>query len=38
MSPLSVPSFSLIRAHIRVLLRILRSVQNEEDQEEEKTE
>ena len=34
MSPLSVPNFSLIRARIRVLWRILRSVRNEEDEEE----
>ena len=31
---LSVPNFSPIRARIRVLWRILRSVQNEEDEEE----
>ena len=31
MSPLSVPNCSPIRACIRVLWRILRSVQNEED-------
>ena len=31
MSPLSVPSFSLIRTRIRVLWRILRSVRNEEE-------
>ena len=37
MSPLHVPNFSPIRARIRVLWRILRSVRNEED-EEEKTE
>ena len=30
MSPLSVPNFSQIRARIRVLWRILRSVRNEE--------
>ena len=36
MSPLSVPNFSPIRARIRVLWRILRSVRNEEDEEEEK--
>ena len=36
MSPLSVPNFSPIRARIRVLWRILRSVRNE-DEEEEKT-
>ena len=34
MSPLSVPNFSPIRACIRVLWRILRSVRNEEDEEE----
>ena len=34
MSPLSVPNFSPIRAHIRVLWRILRSVRNEEVEEE----
>ena len=34
MSPLSVPNFSQIRARIRVLWRILRSVRNEEDEEE----
>ena len=33
MSPLSVPNFSQIRARIRVLWRILRSVRNEEDEE-----
>ena len=33
MSPLSVPNFSPIRARIRVLWRILRSVQNEEVEE-----
>ena len=33
MSPLSVPNFSPIRARIRVLWRILRSVRNEEDEE-----
>ena len=32
MSPLSVPSFSPIRARIRVLWRILRSVRNEEEE------
>ena len=37
MSPLSVPNFSPIRARIRVLWRILRSVQNEEENEEIKT-
>ena len=36
MSPLSVPNFSPIRARIRVLWRILRSVRNEEELEEEK--
>ena len=34
MSPLSVPNFSPIQARIRVLWRILRSVRNEEDEEE----
>ena len=34
MSPLSVPNFIPIRARIRVLWRILRSVRNEEDEEE----
>ena len=34
MSPSSVPNFSPIRARIRVLWRILRSVRNEEDEEE----
>ena len=34
MSPLSVPNFSPIRARVRVLWRILRSVRNEEDEEE----
>ena len=34
MSPLSVPNCSQIRARIRVLWRILRSVRNEEDEEE----
>ena len=33
MSPLSVPTFSPIRARIRVLWRILRSVRNEEVEE-----
>ena len=33
MSPLSVPNFSPIRARIRVLWRILRSVRNEEEVE-----
>ena len=37
MSPLSVPNFSPIRARIRVLWRSLRSVRNE-DEEEEKNE
>ena len=37
MSPLSVPNFSPIRACIGVLWRILRSVRNE-DEEEEKNE
>ena len=32
--PLSMPNFSPIRAHIRVLWRILRSMRNEEDEEE----
>ena len=32
-SPLSVPNFSQIRARIRVVWRILRSVRNEEDEE-----
>ena len=36
MSPLSVPNFSPIKARIRVLWRILRSVRNEEDEEEKK--
>ena len=36
MSPLSVPNFSPIRARIRVFWRILRSVRNEEEVEEEK--
>ena len=35
MSPLSVSKFSPIRAHIRVLWRILRSVRNEEEKNEE---
>ena len=35
MSPLSVPHFSPIRARIRVLWRILRSVRNEEEKNEE---
>ena len=34
MSPLSVPTFSPIRARVRDLWRILRSVRNEEDEEE----
>ena len=34
MSPLSVPNFSPIRVRICVLWRILRSVRNEEDEEE----
>ena len=33
MSPLIVPNVSPIRAQIRVLWRILRSVRNEEDEE-----
>ena len=33
MSPLSVPTFSPIRARIRVLWRILRSVRNEVEEE-----
>ena len=32
MSPLRVPNFSPIRAHIRVLWRILRGVRNEEEE------
>ena len=35
MSPLSVPNFSPIQARIRVLWRILRSVRNEEEENEE---
>ena len=35
MSPLSVPNFSPIRARIRVLWRILRSVQNEDEKNKE---
>ena len=35
MSPLSVPNFSPIRARIRVLWRILRSVQNEVEEKNE---
>ena len=38
MSPLSVPKFSPIQARIHVLWRILRSVRNEEDEEEAKNE
>ena len=38
MSPLRVPNFSPIRAQIRVLWRILRSVRNEEGEEEENNE
>ena len=38
MSPLSVPNFSPLRACIRVLWRILRSVRNEEVEEEENEE
>ena len=34
MSPLSMLNFSPIRVRIRVLWRILRSVRNEEDEEE----
>ena len=34
MSPLSVPNFSPIQVRICVLWRILRSVRNEEDEEE----
>ena len=37
MSPSSVPHFSPIRVRIRVLWQILRSVRNEEDEEEKKT-
>ena len=33
MSPLSVPNFSPLRACIRVLWRILRSVRNEDEEE-----
>ena len=33
MSPLSMPNFSQIRARIRVLWRILRSVRNEDEEE-----
>ena len=32
MSPLSVPNFGPIRARIRVLWRILRSVRNEDEE------
>ena len=35
MSPLSVPNFSPIRARIGVLWQILRSVQNEDEKNEE---
>ena len=35
MSPLSVPNFSEIRARIRVLWRILRSVRNEDEEKNE---
>ena len=35
MSPLSVPNFRQIRARISVLWRILRSVRNEEEKNEE---
>ena len=38
MSPLSVPNFSLIRARIRVLWGLLRSVRNEEEVEEKEEE
>ena len=38
MSSLSVPNFSPIRARIRVLWQILRSVRNEEVEEEEENE
>ena len=38
MSPLSVPNFIPIGARIRVLWRILQSVRNEEEVEEEKNE
>ena len=38
MSPSSVPNFSPIGVRIRVLWRILRSVRNEEEVEEEKNE
>ena len=33
LSPLSVPNFSPIRARIRVLWRIVRSVRNEDEEE-----
>ena len=33
MSPFSMPNFSPIRARIRVLWRILRSVRNEDEEE-----
>ena len=33
MSPLNVPNFSPIRARIRVVWRILRSVRNEDEEE-----
>ena len=36
MSPLSVPNFSPIQAHIHVLSRILQSVRKEEEKNEEK--
>ena len=36
MSPLGVPNFSPVRAHIRVLWRILQSVQKVEEKNEEK--
>ena len=35
MSPLNVPNFSPIRARIRVLWRILRSVRNEDEEKNE---
>ena len=38
MSPLSMLNFSLIRAHIRVLWRMLLSVRNEDEDEEKKNE
>ena len=34
MSPLSVPNFSPIRVRVRVVWRILRSVRNEDEEEE----